>query len=55
MYDRNYFISAVDMILNGDGINAKRSEQRILMVNSYEAKYEAIIESEPVRIQRCTC
>lgn len=55
MYDRRCFISAVDMILNGDGMNAKRSEQGILMLSSYETKYEAIIEGGPIRIQRCVC
>jgi hypothetical protein len=55
MYDRSYFISAVDMVLNADGMNAKRSEQRILMVSSYETKYEAIIEGGPIRIQRRVC
>lgn len=52
MYDWSYFISADDMVLNGDGMNAKCSEQRILMVSSYETKYEAIIEGGPIRIQR---
>jgi hypothetical protein len=55
MYDRSYFISAVDIVLNGDGMKAKRSEQRTLMVSSYETKYEAIIEGGPIRIQRSTC
>jgi hypothetical protein len=32
------------MVFNGNGMNAKRSEQRILMVSSYEIKYETIIE-----------
>jgi hypothetical protein len=36
-------------------MNAKRSEQRILMVSSYEIKYETIIEGWPIRIQRCMC
>lgn len=55
MYDRRYFISAVDMVLNGEGMNAKRSGQRIVMVSSHETKYEAIIEGGPIRIQRCVC
>jgi hypothetical protein len=55
MYDRSYFISVVDMLFEGDGMNAKLSEQGILMVSSYETKYEAIIEDGPIRIQRCVC
>jgi len=54
MYDRSYCISAVDMLLNCDSMNVKRSEQGILMVSIYETKYEAIIGG-PIRIQRCVC
>jgi hypothetical protein len=41
------------MLLNGGGMKAKRSEQGILMVSSYETKYKAIIEGGPIEIQRC--